>query len=129
VPTDALPEHAEPVEGDQAREQAGEVVPFPSRSRPDAGEQVAAPKLRDVVGEVLRDERHRQGRTLADVAEAAAVSLQYLSEVERGTKEVSSDLLDAVHTALGLDLATVLERATRRLAVGAQRGGVLRMAA
>jgi ribosome-binding protein aMBF1 (putative translation factor) len=111
------------------REEGGEVVPFPSRPDPD---ERSRPKLRDVVGEVLRDERHQQGRTLADVAEAAAVSLQYLSEVERGTKEVSSDLLEAVHTALGLDLATVLERANRRLAVGvvgSQRGGVLRMAA
>jgi transcriptional regulator with XRE-family HTH domain len=102
-----------------------EVVPFPSRPRPDE----PRPKLRDVVGEVLRDERQRQGRTLADVADAAAVSLQYLSEIERGTKEVSSDLLDAVHTALGLDLGTVLERANRRLAVRSQRGGVLRMLA
>jgi ribosome-binding protein aMBF1 (putative translation factor) len=108
------------------REEGGEVVPFPSRPDPD---DRSRPRLRDVVGEVLRDERHRQGRTLADVAEAAAVSLQYLSEVERGTKDVSSDLLDAVHTALGIDLATVLERANQRLAVGSQRGGVLRMAA
>lgn len=126
MPTDALPQ--QPDEGDRA----GEVVPFPGRPHPQA-DQAPRPKLRDVVGEVLRDERQRQGRTLADVAEAAAVSLQYLSEVERGTKEVSSDLLDAVHTALGLDLGTVLERANRRLAAGSavrsQRGGVLRMAA
>lgn len=99
------------------------VVPFPHR------DEAPRPKLRHVLGEVLRDERHRQGRTLADVAEAAAVSLQYLSEVERGTKEVSSDLLDAVHTALGLDLPTVLERANERLRAGVQRGGMLRMAA
>jgi hypothetical protein len=126
VPSDTPPSHEEAGEAGAA---SGEVVPFPSRPRPDDGEQAGVPKLRDVVGEVLREERHRQGRTLADVAEAAAVSLQYLSEVERGTKEVSSDLLDAVHTALGLDLATVLERATRRLAVGSERRGVLRMAA
>jgi Helix-turn-helix domain len=113
-------------ESPSTREDGGEVVPFPSRPSTDDGSR---PKLREVVGEVLRDERHEQGRTLADVAEAAAVSLQYLSEVERGTKDVSSDLLDAVHTALGLDLATVLERANRRLAVGSQRGGALRMAA
>lgn len=116
---------------------SSETVPTSEHAIQDAGEVVAfpdlRPKLRDVIGEVLRDERHRQGRTLADVADAAAVSLQYLSEVERGTKDVSSDLLDAVHTALGLDLATVLELATRRLkvrsAVRSQRGGVLRMAA
>jgi hypothetical protein len=115
-----------PAETPPSCDEAGEVVPFPSRPIPD---DRPGPRLRDVVGEVLRDERHRQGRTLADVAEAAAVSLQYLSEVERGTKDVSSDLLDAVHTALGLDLATVLERANTRLVVGSQRGGVLRMLA
>lgn len=119
---------------DEASE-GGEVIALPTRARHDAEDRAPQPKLRDVIGEVLREERHEQGRTLADVAEAAAVSLQYLSEVERGTKDVSSDLLDAVHTALGLDLATVLERANQRLAVRSlavrtQRGGgQLRMAA
>lgn len=103
------------------RESWGEVVPFPSEQRD--------PGLRDLIGEVLREERHRQGRTLADVADAAAVSLQYLSEVERGRKDVSSDLLGAMHEALGLDLAEVLERASRRLQVGSQRSNGLRMLA
>ncbi len=85
--------------------------------------------LRDLIGDVLREERHRQERTLADVAEAAAVSLQYLSEVERGRKDVSSELLGAMHEALGLDLADVLERATRRLQVRSQRGNGIRMLA
>lgn len=98
-----------------------DVVAFPGGRR-DVG-------LRELVGEVLREERHRQGRTLADVAEEAAVSLQYLSEVERGRKDVSSDLLGAMHDALGLDLAEVLERASRRLRVGSQRSGELRMLA
>ena len=80
-------------------------------------------RLRDVIGEVLRDERTRQERTLADVAEDAAVSLAYLSEIERGTKDVSSDLLDAVVGSLGLELAEVLERSARRLRVGSQRSG------
>jgi hypothetical protein len=114
------------------QDEGGDVIAFPSRPRPAArhdGDDRSRPVLRDVIGQVLRDERHRQGRTLADVAEAAAVSLQYLSEIERGTKDVSSDLLDAVHTALGLDLPTVLERANRRLTAGTQRGGVLRLAA
>lgn len=96
-------------EGHRDREEWAEVVPFPS-DRPSVG-------LRELVGEVLREERHRQDRTLADVAEEAAVSLQYLSEVERGRKDVSSDLLRAMHDALGLELADVLERATRRLHV------------
>lgn len=77
--------------------------------------------LREVLGEVLREERHRQGRTLADVADDAPVSIQYLSEVERGRKDVSSDLLDAMHRALDLELPEVLERAARRLRVGPRR--------
>ncbi len=72
-------------------------------------------RLRDVVGEVLRDQRHEQERTLADVAAAAAVSLAYLSEVERGRKEISSDLLDAVTGALDITLIDVLERSVERL--------------
>lgn len=98
-----------------------EVVSFPGERR-DIG-------LRDVIGEILREERHRQGRTLADVAEEAAVSLQYLSEVERGRKDVSSDLLGAMHDALGLDLVDVLERATRRLGARSERADGLRMLA
>lgn len=88
-------------------------------------------RLRHVIGDVLRDERRRQGRTLAEVAEEAAVSLPYLSEVERGRKEISSDLLHAVHDALGLDLHQVLERATRRLELRArpQSGGPMLLAA
>ena len=102
-------------------EAGAEVLAFPGPRRDVA--------LREVIGEVLRDERTRQERTLADVAEDAAVSIQYLSEVERGRKEVSSDLLAAMHGALGLELDEVLERATRRLHVGAQRGSDLRMLA
>lgn len=102
-------------------ERLADVVPFPTERR-------EAP-LREVLGEVLRDERQRQERTLADVAEEAAVSLQYLSEVERGRKEVSSDLLTAIHDALGLELDEVLERATRLLRVRSQGGGNLRMLA
>ena len=57
------------------------------------------------------------------------MSLQYLSEVERGRKDVSSDLLGAMHEALGLDLADVLERATRCLHARSQRSSGLRMLA
>lgn len=107
-------------EGDT--ESQGEVVPFRRPIRDDVG-------FRDVIGEVLRDERQRQGRTLADVAEAAAVSLPYLSEVERGAKDVSSDLLGAMHRALGLELDEVLERATQRLRPRAQSSGRMRLLA
>lgn len=80
------------------------------------------PPLRDVLGDVLRDERLEQGRTLADVAEAAAVSLPYLSEVERGRKDVSSEVLTAITRALDVELPVVLERAAERLRVGVQGG-------
>lgn len=108
----------------------------PAPERPGAAE-VDRPsddgvRLRHVIGDVLRDERLRQGRTLADVAEEAAVSLPYLSEIERGTKEVSSDVLHVVHTALGLELAEVLERSTTRvgrLEARAQRRGPMLLAA
>ncbi|MEZ5245949.1 MAG: helix-turn-helix transcriptional regulator [Acidimicrobiales bacterium] len=86
-------------------------------------------RLRDVIGEVLREERHRQGRTLADVADAAAVSVQYLSEVERGRKEVSSDVLHAIHQELGIDLGELLDRSTRRLRPRAQHRGPVMLAA
>jgi transcriptional regulator with XRE-family HTH domain len=64
--------------------------------------------LRSVLGEVLRRERLEQRRTLADVAAAASVSMPYLSEVERGLKEVSSEVLAALCEALGLDLSEIL---------------------
>jgi len=64
--------------------------------------------FRRLLGEVLRRHRQRQGRTLRDVAAAARVSLGYLSEVERGVKEASSELLSAVCDALDVSLADVL---------------------
>lgn len=89
-----------------AEEPLAEVLAFPTGAqRP----------LRDVVGEVLREERHRQERTLADVAAGAAVSLPYLSEVERGRKDVSSDLLAAVCDELAIPLVEVLERCADHL--------------
>lgn len=96
------------------------VLPFPSVRQPAA--PAAEPRLRTIIGEVLRDERQRQDRTLADVADVAAVSLPYLSEVERGRKEISSDLLDAVTTALELPLVDVLERSIDRLRARMQSG-------
>lgn len=100
--------------------QTAEVLPFP-RMRPHAEPQDEPDvRLRDLIGDVLRDERHEQQRTLADVADAAGVSLPYLSEVERGRKEVSSDLLAAICDALDLPLAEVLDRSLRRLRIGPQ---------
>lgn len=71
--------------------------------------------LRRVIGAVLRRVRLRQGRTLRDVADAAGVSLPYLSEVERGRKEASSEVLAAICRALGLPLADLLEQARQEL--------------
>lgn len=107
-----------------------DVLPFPSSARrPDPADDEPDPRFRDVIGEVLRDERHRQGRTLADVADSAAVSLAYLSEVERGRKEVSSDLLSAVTGALELTLVEVLERSVRVLRTRPQSGAGIQLLA
>lgn len=67
--------------------------------------------LREVVGDVLRAARIAQGRTLREVSDSARVSLGYLSEVERGRKEASSELLNAICGALEVPLATVLTSA------------------
>lgn len=64
--------------------------------------------VRHALGEVLRRHRTDQGRTLRDVADSARVSLGYLSEIERGQKEPSSELLFAVSDALGVPLSAVL---------------------
>src|ERR1700750_1424851 len=61
--------------------------------------------LRKVVGETLRAVRLRQRRTLREVSSAARVSLGYLSEVERGQKEPSSELLAAICGALDVELS------------------------
>lgn len=74
--------------------------------------------LRETVGEVLRDERHAQDRTLTDVARRANVSVAYLSEVERGRKDVSSDVLDSICEALDVPLPAILERTADRLRAG-----------
>jgi transcriptional regulator with XRE-family HTH domain len=63
------------------------------------------PVLRQVVGETLRSLRMRQRRTLREVSAAARVSLGYLSEVERGQKEPSSELLAAICGALDVELS------------------------
>lgn len=64
--------------------------------------------MRTHIGSSLRAARISQGRTLRDVAKSARVSLGYLSEVERGQKEASSELLNAICFALNLTLSSVL---------------------
>ena len=73
-------------------------------------------KLRQAVGEALRRRRQAQGRTLREVADAAGVSLTYLSEVERGRKEASSEVLEAVCAALDLGLADLFFEVAETLA-------------
>ncbi len=71
--------------------------------------------LRDALGETLRDARNSQNRTLRDVSTAANVSLGYLSEVERGRKEASSELLASICDALDLQMSDVLDTVSRNL--------------
>ena len=73
--------------------------------------------LRRELGDVLRTMRQRQGRTLREVSAAARVSLGYLSEVERGQKEASSELLFAICSALNVPLSLVLREVSDRIAV------------
>lgn len=72
--------------------------------------------LREVLGDVLRRARTKQGRTLREVSETARVSLGYLSEVERGRKEASSELLSAICDALDVPLSQLLVEAGEQLA-------------
>jgi len=106
----------------------GDVIPFPREVPPTTDEPVA-PLWREAVGRELREERLRQGRTLADVAEQAGVSTQYLSEVERGRKEPSSEVIEAIGGALGLVLVDLTARVTRRLRLAGPPRGPVAMAA
>lgn len=76
------------------------------------------PLLREVMGEELRLRRQQQGRTLRQVSGQARVSLGYLSEVERGHKEASSELLAAICDALDLPMSHLLIRIGTRLGDG-----------
>ncbi|MER7481456.1 helix-turn-helix transcriptional regulator [Streptomyces sp. NPDC126510] len=114
------------------------VIPLrPHGARPAAAPPRQAPPVpavkeplwRDLVGDVLRRERLAQERTLKDVADEARISMPYLSEVERGRKEASSEVLAAAAHALGLNLGALLTRAhgeltrlTSHYADGGRRG-------
>ncbi|MFH9471480.1 helix-turn-helix domain-containing protein [Streptomyces clavifer] len=84
--------------------------PVPAAA-PGPAPAVREPLWRDVVGDVLRRERLAQERTLKDVAEDARISMPYLSEIERGRKEASSEVIAAAARSLGLGLADVLSLA------------------
>jgi transcriptional regulator with XRE-family HTH domain len=73
--------------------------------------------LRRLLGDVLRRQRQRQGRTLREVSSSARVSLGYLSEVERGQKEASSELLSAICDALDVRMSEVMREVSDELAL------------
>ncbi len=73
--------------------------------------------LRREIGDVLRLVRQRERRTLREVSAAARVSLGYLSEVERGQKEASSELLASICSALDVPMSVVLREVSDRIAV------------
>ncbi|WP_134739054.1 helix-turn-helix transcriptional regulator [Nocardioides sp. 503] len=93
----------------------GELIAFRTSTRAVEPSPVE-PLWREAVGRELREQRTADGRTLADVAGEAGVSTQYLSEVERGRKEPSSEVLSAVAGALGLRLVDLTARVTRQIA-------------
>ena len=73
--------------------------------------------LRRLLGDVLRRQRQRQGRTLREVSSSARVSLGYLSEVERGQKEASSELLASICEALDLRMSELMREVSDELAL------------
>ncbi|WAX58773.1 helix-turn-helix domain-containing protein [Jatrophihabitans cynanchi] len=97
------------------------IVPFRRRPAPRTQPE---PLWREAVGEQLRAERTGRGERIADVAARAGVAPQYLSELERGRKDPSSEVLSAVSGALGLSVVELTRRAGHRLAAAGTRGPV-----
>ncbi|MDN3495589.1 helix-turn-helix transcriptional regulator [Planococcus sp. APC 4015] len=73
--------------------------------------------VRQEIGEVLRDFRQQKGRTLRQVASRASVALGYLSEVERGQKEASSEILASVAEALDVPISIIMREVGDRISV------------
>ncbi|SJM65002.1 helix-turn-helix domain-containing protein [Gulosibacter sp. 10] len=99
-------------------EEAGRVVPIRS-ARDDRPE----PLWRHLLGEELRRRRHERGERLEDTASRAGVSPQYLSEIERGRKEPSSEMIAAVAGALESTLLDLAESVSNRLRADAGAAG------
>lgn len=100
----------------------GDVIAFPRSPQTTPAESTGSRTAtrrrllwREAIGHELREERHSQDRTQGDVAEHAGISTQYLSEVERGRKEPSSEILEAVTDALRLPLGDLVLRAAELL--------------
>ena len=100
------------------------VLPFPvpPADRTAGSTAPSEPLWRELVGQVLRSERIETRRTLQQVAERAGVSPQYLSEVERGRKDPSSEMLESICGALGLRLADLLVASGRTLRCASPTG-------
>jgi transcriptional regulator with XRE-family HTH domain len=100
---------------------------FPLRPQPV---REAEPLWREALGTQLREQRHVRRERIADVAGRAGVSPQYLSELERGRKDPSSEILSAVAGALGLSVLDLTRGAGRHLAAwGAGAHGPVCLAA
>lgn len=84
------------------------------------------PLWRELVGDQLRRRRHEREETLGEVADRAGISTQYLSEVERGLKDPSSELLSAVAGALDLTILDLSVGVARRLGSGGHRASAPR---
>jgi len=95
--------------GDEALHPVMPNIQMTTLPRPD--QPGGTPLLRETLGSVLRGLRGESGRTLRDVADTARVSPGYLSEIERGRKEASSELLASVSAALDVSLGEILIRA------------------
>ncbi|RKT54281.1 helix-turn-helix domain-containing protein [Saccharothrix australiensis] len=114
-----------------------DIIPL-HQGRTPAPDREPEPLWREALGRSLRAIREEQGGRLVDVAERAGISPQYLSEIERGRKEPSSEMIAAVTGALGVELADLLvgvagqvrrRRGTGRPAVGRRPAGPVLLAA
>ncbi|KRF20636.1 hypothetical protein ASG90_18890 [Nocardioides sp. Soil797] len=93
----------------------GHLMPLPTPSERDVSRGEPEPLWREVTGDLLRERRHERGEKLSETAGRAGISTQYLSEVERGRKDPSSEVLSAVAGALDLTLHELAMAAARRL--------------
>ncbi|MBP2326636.1 transcriptional regulator with XRE-family HTH domain [Kibdelosporangium banguiense] len=95
-----------------------DILPFHQKRTPE-------PLWREALGRNLRATREERGDRLVDIAERAGISPQYLSEIERGRKEPSSEMIAAVTGALGVDLADLLVGIVREVRQHRSTGPVL----
>ncbi|KGF17650.1 helix-turn-helix domain-containing protein [Corynebacterium freneyi] len=94
-------------------------IPAPAHPPLPAAAPAREPLLREALGEALRDIRTRNGMTLRELSDLAAISPGYLSELERGRKEVSSELLASVCHGLSVSVSDVIIDAAGAMALHA----------